>query len=235
MAASQNQETVFPGRAAAWAVGPAFLLLAAWFLWGAPAADIPVQPARLVSKDDIAPGARRTRHAQGASVVVGGFSHACNECHRIIDSPPEQHRPMVQHTHIALRHGMNANCFNCHDTKDRDKLVLTRGETIPFDQAPRLCSQCHGTVFRDWQRGTHGKTMDAWDASSGNQHRLDCLDCHDPHSPAYPSYKPLPAPVTLRMGDQLPYGSEHHDAHAPLREGASRGHQKPAPPTEKHP
>lgn len=235
MTTSQKRESVFPGIAAAWAIGPAFLALAAWFVWGAPAPGIPIHAAARVSAEDILPGARRTPRVEGASVMVGGFTHACNECHRIIDSPAEQHRPMVQHTHIALRHGLNANCFNCHDKKDREKLVLYRGETIPFDEAPRLCSQCHGTVYRDWQRGTHGKTMGSWDAGSGKQRRLDCMQCHDPHAPAYPFFKPLPPPVTLRMGEQLPYSDEHHDGHAPLREGASRGHQKPHAVPEKHP
>jgi hypothetical protein len=67
-----------------------------------------------------------------------------------------------------------------------------------------LCAQCHGTTYRDWQRGMHGKTMGSWDKSSGKQRRLLCTECHNPHAPAYGRLAPLPGPRTLRMnaGDE---------------------------------
>lgn len=204
-----------------WLIGPAFLALAAWFMYGPEPAQAPIPEPILVDANLVAPGARRTPMGDPPSVVVGTFSHACNECHRIFDSPGEQHRPMVQHTHISLRHGMNDSCFNCHHRKDREKLVLYSGETLSFAEVPRLCAQCHGTVYRDWQRGTHGKTLGSWDASSGRQVRLSCNDCHDPHAPAYPAIAPLPAPRTLRMGEQ--HGEHHgHNRHVPLQDGARR-------------
>lgn len=203
----------------AWVIGPAFLGLAAWFVLGSPRTQVPAAPSALVSRDLIRPGARRGMTGEPPEVVVGGFRHRCNECHRLFDSPPVDRRTLVQHTEIVLRHGMNDRCFNCHDHRDRERLV-TRTGTIGFDEVPRLCAQCHGTVYRDWERGMHGKTMGSWDASSGAQRRLTCNECHDPHSPAYPVIAPLPGPNTLRMGDQSP-SEGHGERHVPLRRWSS--------------
>jgi hypothetical protein len=206
----------------AWVVGGTFTFLAAWFIVSGTRADVPLAPAVRVAHDRVAPGPRREPMGEPALVMSGGFSHRCMDCHRIFESPAVQREKRVQHTHIRLLHGMNDNCFNCHSRTDRNSLALTSGQLITFDEVPRQCAQCHGTVFRDWQRGTHGKTLGSWDASSGNQTRLTCNQCHDPHAPAYPGIEPLPAPVTLRMGDQ-PAEVEHgHARHAPIRDGAAR-------------
>jgi hypothetical protein len=203
----------------AWSIGPAFGLLAAWFLMSPTRAPIPIPTQPLVDRARFAPGARRRPMTEPPSIVVGGFSHACNECHRLFDSPPVEHRVLTQHTNIAFNHGMNNRCFNCHDRKNRERLVLHDGSLVTFNEVSRLCSQCHGTVYRDWQMGTHGKTMGSWDVHTTGvyaQHRLNCNDCHDPHSPAYKPIQPLPGPDTLRMGDQSPHEeSERH--HTPLR------------------
>lgn len=200
----------------AWAIGPAFLALAVWFALLSPKADVPVEPATTVSKEKIAPGAIRTPMGDPPSVVVGGFTHRCNECHRFFQSPPMERRTLVQHSDILLSHGMNDRCFNCHDRRDRERLVLHDNSTVGFDQVPQLCAQCHGPVYADWLRGTHGKTMGSWDLAGGKQRRLECNECHDPHAPAYLPIAPLPAPNTLRMGDQRP-SPVHESRHMPLR------------------
>ncbi len=220
----------------AWAIGPAFLALAAWMFLTSPNVTVPRGEMHIVSRDLIVPGAPRQHMGEPPRATIGGFEHACNECHRLFSSPPIEKRTLVQHTHITLQHGMNNRCFNCHDKTNRERLVLHDGTLLPFDDVPRLCSQCHGTVFRDWQRGTHGKTMGSWDASSGRQHRLSCNDCHNPHSPAYKPIAPLPGPSTLRMGDQTHV--EHGGArHTPLRKWSSPNHtQEPLRLTpEDHP
>lgn len=225
----------------AWAVGPAFLALAAWFALMPQKADVPIEPATEVPKDRIAPGAIRTPMRDPPSIVVGGFTHRCNECHRFFQSPPMERRTLVQHTDIVLNHGLNDRCFNCHDRRDRERLVLHDNSTVGFDQVPELCAQCHGPVYADWTRGTHGKTMGSWDAAGGKQRRLACNECHDPHAPAYKPFAPLPAPNTLRMGDQRP-SPEHEERHMSLRRwsmpgvpGFSEEHQPVAPPQEKNP
>lgn len=213
------------GGLPAWMIGPFFLLLAWWLLMWSPGPEIPRAASPAVDRASFAPGARRDPMGAPPTARIGGFSHACNECHRLFTSPPIERRTLMQHTHITLRHGMNDRCFNCHDRGDREKLVLHDGTLLPFDEVPRLCSQCHGTVYRDWERGTHGKTMGSWDTRAGGQHRLGCNDCHDPHAPAYPGIAPLPGPNTLRMGDQAPHGGEGH-RRAPLQQWSGPGHDE---------
>ncbi|MBS0198681.1 MAG: hypothetical protein JSR77_18190 [Planctomycetes bacterium] len=199
------------------AIGPLFVVVAVWLSFWSPKVEVPHAGVATVSRDRFLPGARRQPIGDPPATNVGGFSHACNECHRLFDSPPVSRRTLMQHTAIVLNHGMNNQCFNCHDRKNREKLVLHDGTLLPFSEVPRLCSQCHGTVFRDWQKGMHGKTMGSWNAASGKQHRLSCNDCHDPHAPAYQGIIPLPAPNTLRMGNQEPAAEQEH-RHMPLRQ-----------------
>lgn len=153
-----------------------------------------------------------------ASMVIGAYDQRCTECHAIFVSsdvdPPVQ---LKQHTEIKLRHGMNDRCYNCHSKADRSKLILHGGVEIGFDQVGKLCAQCHGTTYRDWEVGMHGRTMGSWDASSGKQRRLMCTECHDPHSPAYEPMVPMPAPNALRQGPQDPHGAHgDHDSRNPL-------------------
>lgn len=210
------------GGLPAWALGPMFALVAVWLYFLSPVVEVPRGELTIVARERFAAGARRETTGDPPRAVVGGFEHACDECHRLFDSPPVERRTLVQHTTIRLNHGMNNRCFNCHDRKFRSRLVLHDGTLIGFSEVPRLCSQCHGTVFRDWQRGTHGKTMGSWDPASGALRRLECNECHDPHAPAYQPIQPLPGPNTLRMGDQ---SARAHDAerHIPLRRWSSQG------------
>lgn len=205
--------------AVAWSIGPVFVLVALWLYFLPPRAGIPIGEVVNVPRDAFLPGVVRHRASEPPRSLVGGFEHSCNECHKLFDSPPTERRLLTQHTNIVLRHGMNNRCFNCHDRGNREKLVLTDATLLGFDEVPRLCSQCHGTVFRDWRRGMHGKTMGSWDASSGKQVRLVCNDCHNPHSPAYSPIAPLPGPNTLRMGNQTRDEDEHR--HMPLRQRAT--------------
>lgn len=221
---SPDQATRFDDRFVL-LIGPAFVLLGVWFFASSPKTDVPIPPATKVSLERIAPGARR-EPTKTPEIENGGYTHNCVECHRVFDSRKQQSEKRVQHTDIVLRHGMNDNCMNCHARDERDKLILSSGEKLTFEQVPRLCAQCHGTLYRDWQRGTHGKTMGSWDAASGKQTRLNCNDCHDPHSPAYPGIVPLPGPNTLRMGEQSLDAHHDHSKHVPIQEGAERASDK---------
>ncbi|MBM4107561.1 MAG: hypothetical protein FJ255_01905 [Phycisphaerae bacterium] len=215
-----------------WILGPVFFGLALAMVlpvrewaFAAPAEDDALVPAEAIRNDPL-----RTPMGDPPRVRIGAYEHACDDCHRLFESPEIQHRPLVQHTHVVLRHGMNDNCFNCHDRTAREKLVLRTGELIGYDEGWRLCAQCHGTLYRDWEHGGHGKTMGSWMAEARD--RLRCAQCHDPHSPAFPALTPLPGPRTLRMGDQA-----HNSAHAPAprsplrrRGGPSQGHTPEAHP-----
>lgn len=200
---------------AVWVIAALFVLLAGWLAFGSPGAHIPVSPAQTPPKAELQPGPRREPMREPPSIAMGGFTHSCNECHRLFESSTAPKQQMMQHAHVRLNHGMNDKCLNCHDRENRERLVLFDGTLVGFDRVTDLCSRCHGTVYRDWERGTHGKTLGSWDARSGDQRRLTCTECHDPHAPAYPPLVPLAAPDTLRMGNQSA-PLDHHDA-SPLR------------------
>ena len=135
------------------------------------------------------------------AIGEGPYRLQCQECHKLFESERDVRAKLSQHENIKLNHGMNSWCFNCHSIENRNKLILNEELEIGFDQSEELCAKCHGTVFRDWEKGMHGRTNGYWDKSAGEQIRLKCTECHDPHSPAFPSYVPLPGPNTLRMGE----------------------------------
>jgi DNA-directed RNA polymerase subunit RPC12/RpoP len=147
--------------------------------------------------------------------TVAGYTYACSDCHRIIPSPSETHRVLTQHREIELQHGLNTRCFNCHHRTERDAFVDDLGEPIPWDQPQRVCSKCHGPVYRDWQRGSHGRINGYWDTARGPQSRRKCIECHDPHAPPFAPMPAAPGPNTLRMGTPEP--PLHEGEHDPLR------------------
>jgi hypothetical protein len=208
-------------------LGIVFVLLAVWFVLGSTMPHIPSAASAPVSRELIAPGAPRSALGDPPMTKIGGYLHNCNDCHRLFQSDPAREQDLYQHASIVLDHGLNNRCTNCHAIDDRERLILLSGETVPFSQTPRLCSGCHGTVYRDWERGMHGKTLGSWSAASGNQRRLNCNECHDPHAPAYESFVPLPPPNTLRMGNQHEE-VEHGGRHIPLQRWQSESHA-PAP------
>lgn len=170
----------------------------------------------MVPYDQLVAGPLRPAQAHPPTYLAGGFEHRCNSCHRLFRSRPSTSPLLTQHTEIDLKHGMNNRCFNCHDRKDREALVLERGTLGAFSQTTELCARCHGLAYRDWQKGTHGKTLGSWQEGA-NRRRLICTECHDPHAPAYPLIPPLPAPDTLRMGDQHLGGQDSAQDRSPLR------------------
>ena len=140
------------------------------------------------------------RPAERPTYVVAGFTYRCSECHDLLPPRRAAERTPTQHIEITLRHGINNRCLNCHHPTERDAFVDALGQVIPWDQPPRLCAKCHGTTYRDWQEGTHGRTMYSWVTDAPEQYRLRCSECHDPHAPAFGPMSPLPGPLTMRMG-----------------------------------
>ncbi len=148
-------------------------------------------------------------------IKLAGFTYQCTDCHRLFESAPDTPRRLTQHRDIVLEHGINTRCLNCHQHENRNALVDDAGGEIPYDQPQVLCARCHGTVFRDWQKGVHGRTNGFWDLRKGEAERLRCIQCHDPHRPPFGSLAPAPPPNTLRMGNQSP--PIQVDEHNPLR------------------
>jgi len=212
-------------------IGPAFLLLAAWFLWGPELEPLPETRGMAVHGDVLSTTPRRQMLSDPPTIFIDGFERTCMDCHIIF--PPREDPParLLRHDHVALDHGINDRCRNCHDVNDRDRLVLRSGRSIPYSQVVELCASCHGPTYRDWQRGMHGRTDGYWNVELGPQHRLSCSECHDPHNPRVPAMdplEPLPSPLTLRMSharhaEPAHAGDALQDEADPLRQALLRG------------
>lgn len=120
-------------------------------------------------------------------------SFPCMDCHKGINSI-EPKFPLVRpHEDMTFKHmGSIKNCFQCHDFKDRNKLVLQTGERIGFNQSHRQCFQCHGGKKKDWELGMHGKTVGSW---NGDKYKYTCANCHNPHHPKFRIMKADKGPV----------------------------------------
>lgn len=201
------------GTWAGWLLPVGFLLVAAALVADPFRAAIPIGAPVAVDRASLVVGPGRTAMTDPPHLTVDGRQQSCNGCHQIFSSEHPAGTVLSYHQEVTLGHGMNDRCVNCHDTEDRERLTLRDGTTVPFAQTPLLCAQCHGTVYRDWQRGTHGKTLGSWMTGSAEQQRLSCNECHNPHAPRFDPIPPLPGPRTLRMGD--PHLEAHHHGGAP--------------------
>ncbi len=117
----------------------------------------------------------------------------CSDCHADMEVNKERRELEMSHEDIELKHaGPRQWCFDCHNPNDRDKLRLIDGLLINFDESYLLCGQCHGTIFRDWKAGVHGKRTGEWNGKK--LYRL-CVHCHNPHQPRFKPLKPKPPPI----------------------------------------
>ena len=118
----------------------------------------------------------------------------CSDCHADMEANPERRELEDEHVEISgmFNHASEQRwCLDCHNEDDRDKLRLANGDLVSFEESYNLCGQCHGTIFRDWKAGIHGKRTGEWNGKK--QYRL-CVHCHNPHSPKFKPIKPLPPP-----------------------------------------
>ena len=130
----------------------------------------------------------------------------CSDCHAEIEVNLELRQLEEMHDDIQLDHGPKDRwCFDCHNPDDRDSLRLANGTLIGFDESYRLCGQCHGTIFRDWREGIHGRREGFW---NGAKSYLLCAHCHNPHAPRFQPIAPLPPPVRPQF---LHAAEEVHD------------------------
>lgn len=117
----------------------------------------------------------------------------CSDCHGDMEVNLEPRVLEEMHDDIVLNHGPKDRwCLDCHNPENRDVLRLVNGTLVNFDQSYRLCGQCHGTIFRDWRHGVHGRREGYW---NGGKSYLLCSHCHNPHAPAFQAIEPLPPPV----------------------------------------
>ncbi|MCF6313117.1 MAG: hypothetical protein L3J39_11755 [Verrucomicrobiales bacterium] len=210
--AAKKPNTSSLDRPALWGLTLIFFALAAIFFFLPTGNSIPIPDPASVSPKDIDPSPRFTPLSDPPKAMVNGFERTCMDCHVSIDSQPHS-TDLHQHANIELQHGINTRCVTCHDSKNRNLLATLDNKTFTYAQSSQLCSQCHGPVYRQWERGIHGKTLGYWDAKLGKSEKLTCTQCHDPHHPRFDAIKPLPGPNTLRMGDQETGDSQDHGDH----------------------
>lgn len=133
------------------------------------------------------------RATKGLDLVKSGWTYNCMECHKLF--PARWHyndRPFNEHKEIWLDHGNNRFCLNCHHPTNRNAFVDYDGAEIAQADVVMLCAKCHGTIYRDWQAGVHGRENGFWKTDAGEKTKLRCIQCHDPHSPKFKPMKPLP-------------------------------------------
>lgn len=193
-----------------WLLPIGFVVVAVVLLMGSRRVSIPIPEAVEIDGSRLIVEPRRVAMTDPPHVMIEGLPQTCNGCHQIFSSQSPAGATLQYHQDVHLFHGMNNRCVNCHDAEHREHLTLRDGTRITFAQTPLLCAQCHGTAYRDWQAGTHGKTLGSWVTGSESQQRLSCNECHDPHSPRFDPMEPLPGPRTLRMGEPRT-DHAHHD------------------------
>jgi hypothetical protein len=118
----------------------------------------------------------------------------CSDCHADMEVNPKRRKLVEEHTEISemFNHASEQRwCLDCHNPNDRDKLRLANGDLVSFEESYYLCGQCHGTIFRDWKAGIHGKRTGEWNGKK--EYRL-CVHCHNPHNPRFKPLKPMPPP-----------------------------------------
>lgn len=116
----------------------------------------------------------------------------CSNCHGDM-KVNKKRRELEFHENIKLKHAEAQRwCLDCHDADNRDKLRLANGDLIPFEESYYLCGQCHGTIFRDWKAGVHGRRTGMW---NGQKQYLLCVHCHNPHEPRFKPIRPMPPPI----------------------------------------
>ncbi|MDD5304357.1 MAG: hypothetical protein PHS14_14765, partial [Elusimicrobia bacterium] len=116
-------------------------------------------------------------------------------CHAGVD--PLQGDPKekgVFHEKIELKHGLNKHCFNCHNRKQPADFSNFDGSPIKLANVELLCAKCHGTTYRDWNNGAHGRRSGFWDVAKGGPKPTVCIACHNPHWPVFKPLQAAPAP-----------------------------------------
>ncbi len=118
----------------------------------------------------------------------------CSDCHDDMDVNPERRELEDFHEEIQIINHNEAErwCLDCHNPDNRDVLRLVNGKLISFEESYLLCGQCHGTIFRDWKAGVHGRRTGEWNGKK--LYRL-CVHCHNPHQPRFQPLAPKPPPI----------------------------------------
>lgn len=147
--------------------------------------------------------------------------YPCSDCHSDQRPNPKPRVLKDEHVNLDFQHGGGRFwCYACHDEGDMNHLRLLDGTPISFNDAYKLCGECHFQRQKDWYFGGHGKRAGTYpdprkiplthakisfkDRAKighwrGPRVLLDCTACHNAHSPSIKPYKPSPPPK-VRQG-----------------------------------
>lgn len=139
-------------------------------------------------------------------------SAACSVCHET--RPPNRSNKQTSnlnefHQGLTFSHN-ELSCLSCHNPENYNTLRLADGSTVEFTDVMRLCGQCHGPQFRDFQHGAHGGMTGYWDLTRGPRERNNCIDCHHPHHPQFPKMQPTFKPRDRGLTPATEHGSGSH-------------------------
>lgn len=192
--------TTVPTRAAAAMV--AFLLGLVVLFWVDPVGKAPALDV-IPSNDPIFASTMTVRKVRTEMTFDGAPCKSCHEGTEALQGNPAEKG--VFHEKIQLKHGRNKQCFNCHHRMQPANFSDYDGTPIELSRIELLCAKCHGTTYRDWNNGAHGRRSGRWDAAKGKSNTTVCIACHDPH---WPIFKPIKAaaaphvnPRTREAGD----------------------------------
>ena len=123
----------------------------------------------------------------------------CSSCHDGVTVPfPNGNEPReltfhqeVFQENLEMTHGRGRIwCLDCHTPTNRETLIGNFGKEISFDKSYELCGRCHGSIYKDWEDGIHGKRIGMWNEQD-KKRWWNCTECHDPHSVQVNAFAPL--------------------------------------------
>ena len=210
-----------------WMGGSALVIAAAFLLHAGDSSSTPAMPANDTSTalhDVIIRRPAGPPRVQSGSVDHAGkpATVACSTCHATRPPNPANRTSAdldLFHQGLLVTHGnapilpqgtasTNA-CISCHNSNDYDSLRLADGTRVEFSDVIRLCSQCHGSQYRDYLHGAHGGMNGYWDLTRGGRLRQGCTGCHDPHVPKYQRMLPMPPPHDRFFNSAQTTGANH--------------------------
>lgn len=199
-------------KAAAAAMVAAFLALVAFFwldpLGKGPALDV------IPANDPAFASTGTVRSVRTEMAYDGTACTACHDGSTAVEGNPKDKGNV--HDKVVLHHGRNRYCFNCHlRTQPRD-FVDYDGSAIKLANVQLLCAKCHGTNYRDWLYGAHGRRTGHWEASKGKPQYTVCVACHDPH---WPAFKPIKAAAPPHVNPRTRKAAGPASAHEPAEGG----------------
>ncbi|WP_228853767.1 cytochrome c3 family protein [Desulfomarina profundi] len=200
-----------PGRPWLFTTIPVCLLLAIYFVFFSPVPSTSTHSVKELNPAWYTPELAREEYRKNATMPGN-----CFICHAFwVKVPPDPtvRVPRFAHTAISLNHGKNDRCYNCHLINDRNKYAKNDGSGIMPQTPEEVCAKCHGLIYNDWKKNTHGVRRGKWLARNRfDQEKFTCTDCHDPHSPVFKFAKTTPPPTWdkkyIRSGQATDNGPE---------------------------